>query len=1037
MVNPESGTVRPVLAGCAAVALNSDSVGINHSHRHHLYHHQHQQLSRRQHSDGASTGTCSEPGHVIDTPSSSSLSPNSSLDDPALCLNGLEKVEVAYCDVASTTPMNGNGLLAQTSPQSMDSGLGLMGSAPAGVAPVGSEPLLSGPPPVLQQAPPAALYYQPGAQPIDDCLPLEQLKIRLQHQLEYYFSRENLASDTYLMSQMDTDQYVPILTVANFNQVKKLTNNIDLITKVLQESPHVQVDDSGTRVRPNHKRCTVILREVPDNTPVEEVKAIFDSVNCPKVVNVENARLNNSWYVNFESDEDAQMAYRYLREEVKSFQGKPIMARIKAQPIASRMYNSNATNSPVSTTPAVAAKNGGFVTSHAAAPPPPSAVSEPPPSHPSAAVAMAPFPVNGSVRYPYVSTPNSVAPSMQAPSFSQQSAQYAPIYAVPPGYFNLQGLYSSSGNGLFDLGQAPVFTIGGLAPQPYKPAPNIHRYPAPTMHNNSRSRNAKRNQSMSGDHSRSGGVPLMAGHQPNYSAQHQLYMAGYGYANGRTHSVYNSGSAAGSVAGSQSRSQSVRVMHTMENTPAAQQQQQPPPAPYSVSAITPAGGGGVKEEPSAPLPLYSTMPALRAHPPTSASGKPFRRHRRRDDDPRGYNTTHAVPASAPPPLSASVTMPAGRQRVPPAPIASSTDRASGSSAPPATTPTTGPSFALEGSMFPPLPGAPQMVLSPESTAPAASLVAVAGVEDECEAASRLSDVVKGTAARTVTAPPPKSTTPPNSQPAVNPITSAPELCDQMVECRVSTSAAGDCTPQISQSSSSPPASHPPASQSSCGAPPAASAAVVASVPPPTATRSSQPVSARSVTRPGFSSRHAPPSTQPPAVNGEWHHHTASSSGRNVRRGTDGDSRPQRRIHHHTQRDMRKDSVQTDPSPASTAPSEDGVSGKDCSYAPMSYAQMAQRGRGRAPTERLAAEEEPVRQSAGQQHQQQQQQNSTSSNPALAPSSSQHQRPPPRGGTEERRSESRDSRPGRPSPGERIPMKSREFVLSPAPAGPVK
>lgn len=330
-----------------------------------------------------------------------------------------------------------------------------------------------------------------------------------------------------------------------------------------------------------------------------------------------------------------------------------------------------------------------------------------------------------------------------------------------------------------------------------------------------------------------------------------------------------------------------------------------------------------------------------------------------------------------------------------------------------------------------------MVLSPESTAPAASLVAVAGVEDECEAASRLSDVVKGTAARTVTAPPPKSTTPPNSQPAVNPITSAPELCDQMVECRVSTSAAGDCTPQISQSSSSPPASHPPASQSSCGAPPAASAAVVASVPPPTATRSSQPVSARSVTRPGFSSRHAPPSTQPPAVNGEWHHHTASSSGRNVRRGTDGDSRPQRRIHHHTQRDMRKDSVQTDPSPASTAPSEDGVSGKDCSYAPMSYAQMAQRGRGRAPTERLAAEEEPVRQSAGQQHQQQQQQNSTSSNPALAPSSSQHQRPPPRGGTEERRSESRDSRPGRPSPGERIPMKSREFVLSPAPAGPVK
>ena len=38
------------------------------------------------------------------------------------------------------------------------------------------------------------------------------------------------------------------------------------------DSPNVQVDATGTRVRPNHKRCTVILREVPDATPMEEVK---------------------------------------------------------------------------------------------------------------------------------------------------------------------------------------------------------------------------------------------------------------------------------------------------------------------------------------------------------------------------------------------------------------------------------------------------------------------------------------------------------------------------------------------------------------------------------------------------------------------------------------------------------------------------------------------------------------------------------------------------------------------------------------------
>lgn len=163
-------------------------------------------------------------------------------------------------------------------------------------------------------------------------MPLEQLKQQLQTQLDYYFSRENLANDTYLISQMDNDQYVPIWTVANFNLVKKLTKDIKLITEVLRESPNVQVDEEGLKVRPNHKRCIVILREIPDNTPIEEVKNIFQGENCPRFISCEFAH-NNSWYIMFESDDDAQRAFRYLREEVKEFQGKPIMARIKAKPM--------------------------------------------------------------------------------------------------------------------------------------------------------------------------------------------------------------------------------------------------------------------------------------------------------------------------------------------------------------------------------------------------------------------------------------------------------------------------------------------------------------------------------------------------------------------------------------------------------------------------------------------------------------------------------------------------------------------------------
>jgi len=39
---------------------------------------------------------------------------------------------------------------------------------------------------------------------------------------------------------------------------------------------------------------------------------------------------NNSWYITFENDEDAQRAFLYLREEVKEFQvGKHLYVKIR------------------------------------------------------------------------------------------------------------------------------------------------------------------------------------------------------------------------------------------------------------------------------------------------------------------------------------------------------------------------------------------------------------------------------------------------------------------------------------------------------------------------------------------------------------------------------------------------------------------------------------------------------------------------------------------------------------------------------------
>ncbi|CAB1353830.1 unnamed protein product [Coregonus sp. 'balchen'] len=76
--------------------------------------------------------------------------------------------------------------------------------------------------------------------------PLAEVSMResLKKQLEFCFSRENLSKDLYLMSQMDSDQFVPIWTIASMEGIKVLTTDMDLI--------------------------------------LEEVEALFKNENCPK-----------------------------------------------------------------------------------------------------------------------------------------------------------------------------------------------------------------------------------------------------------------------------------------------------------------------------------------------------------------------------------------------------------------------------------------------------------------------------------------------------------------------------------------------------------------------------------------------------------------------------------------------------------------------------------------------------------------------------------------------------------------------------------
>ncbi|XP_063684592.1 uncharacterized protein LOC134818830 isoform X2 [Bolinopsis microptera] len=166
-----------------------------------------------------------------------------------------------------------------------------------------------------------------------DNLQEDSLVSRVRKQLEYYFSLENLSSDQYLISQMDGDQFVPIWTVANFNAVKKLTTDIEVIKEALHSSTEVQIDSTGSKVRPVIKRCTLILRDISQHATAQEIAGLFNnSSDCPPSIKCTFAH-NNSWFVEFRTEHEALQAYSYFREHPHYFHGDLIKVRIKAKPI--------------------------------------------------------------------------------------------------------------------------------------------------------------------------------------------------------------------------------------------------------------------------------------------------------------------------------------------------------------------------------------------------------------------------------------------------------------------------------------------------------------------------------------------------------------------------------------------------------------------------------------------------------------------------------------------------------------------------------
>lgn len=96
----------------------------------------------------------------------------------------------------------------------------------------------------------AAEYDNPTAA-VEPLLDAETVLASLIHQLEFYFSPSNLATDSFLLSQMDQARFVPVDLICSFRRVTALTSDRAMVLEAMRRCRVVQLDDTETLVKPS------------------------------------------------------------------------------------------------------------------------------------------------------------------------------------------------------------------------------------------------------------------------------------------------------------------------------------------------------------------------------------------------------------------------------------------------------------------------------------------------------------------------------------------------------------------------------------------------------------------------------------------------------------------------------------------------------------------------------------------------------------------------------------------------------------------
>jgi hypothetical protein len=154
---------------------------------------------------------------------------------------------------------------------------------------------------------------------------------------EFYFSRAIFSGDARLVSQMDgiTDQEMlaPASTMCDLATLNAPPEDAKPFESGMISTTQSSVGNpEGTHVRPNvtNQRNTIILREIPSNTPVEVVRSLIARSAELVLPHTVRSDVADHWFVQFDKEADCLAAFAFLQSQ--TYLGKPIHARIKSEP---------------------------------------------------------------------------------------------------------------------------------------------------------------------------------------------------------------------------------------------------------------------------------------------------------------------------------------------------------------------------------------------------------------------------------------------------------------------------------------------------------------------------------------------------------------------------------------------------------------------------------------------------------------------------------------------------------------------------------